>query len=84
VNQDFIGSPKLTRFERARVIGARSLQISLGAPVLLPPASNASSSPIDIAIMELDAGVLPMTIRRKMPDGTWVDVSLQDLKKSKK
>jgi hypothetical protein len=30
-----IGPPKLTRFERARVVGARALQVSMGAPVLL-------------------------------------------------
>jgi DNA-directed RNA polymerase subunit K/omega len=48
-----IGPRKLTRFERARIIGARALQVSLGAPILveLPPSM---SDPIDIALAELE------------------------------
>jgi DNA-directed RNA polymerase subunit K len=33
-DNNLIGPPKLTRFERARIVGARALQISLGAPIL--------------------------------------------------
>ncbi len=69
-----IGPPKLTRFEKARIVGARALQISMGAPILIEP-SKATSSPIDIAIEELKGGVLPMTIRRTLPDG----VTFQDI-----
>ena len=60
-----IGPPKLTRFERARIAGARALQVSLGAPILveLPPKM---SDPIDIALIEIKEGVLPMTIRRTL------------------
>lgn len=62
-----IGPPWLTRFERARVIGARALQISMGAPVLvdvskLPP--HVREDPVLLAKAELEAGVLPMTIVR--------------------
>jgi DNA-directed RNA polymerase I, II, and III subunit RPABC2 len=73
-----IGPPKLTRFERARIVGARALQISLGAPILveLPPSV---SDPIDIALAELKDGVLPITIRRALPDGTFEDTALSDL-----
>lgn len=73
-----IGPPKLTRFERARIAGARALQVSLGAPILveLPPRM---SDPIDIALAELKAGVLPMTIRRTLPDGSYQDIALVDL-----
>ena len=83
MNQEFIGPPKLTRFERARVIGARALQIALGAPLLLPP-SQTKTKPIDIAIMELEKGVLPISIRRKLPDGTYVDIPLKELVKNGK
>lgn len=71
-----IGPRRLTRFERARVIGARALQIAMGAPVLLklPPEV---SDPIDIASRELSEGVLPITIRRKLPSGTYQDVPIQ-------
>jgi DNA-directed RNA polymerase subunit K len=54
---------KYTRFERARIIGARALQISLGAPVLVD-VSEATFDPIDIAILEYDKGVVPMTVKR--------------------
>ena len=73
-----IGPPKLTRFERARIIGARALQISLGAPILveLPPSVT---DPIDIALRELREDVLPMTLRRVLPDNTYQDIALSDL-----
>lgn len=73
-----IGPPKLTRFERARITGARALQISLGAPILVDLPSRVSD-PIDIALTELREGILPMTIRRTLPDGTHQDISVIDL-----
>ena len=71
-----IGPPKLTRFEKARIVVARALQISMGAPILVE-VSEGFSSPIDIALKELDAGILPMTIRRTLPDGTYQDIPLK-------
>lgn len=52
-----------TRFERARILGARALQISLGAPILtdIPPALI---DPVEIAEREFAAGVIPITVRR--------------------
>jgi DNA-directed RNA polymerase I, II, and III subunit RPABC2 len=73
-----IGPPKLTRFERARILGARSLQISLGAPILVNLSPNISD-PIDIAIVELRDSVLPITIRRTLPEGSYQDIPLEDL-----
>ncbi len=70
-----IGPPRLTRFERARIIGARALQLSLGAPLLL--SGIRYSNPIQIAKEELEAGVLPITIRRKISDGTHQDIPLK-------
>lgn len=77
-----IGPPKLTRFERARIIGARALQVSLGAPILveLPPSV---SDPIDIALKELRENALPMTLRRILPDKTHQDIALSDLLKQR-
>jgi DNA-directed RNA polymerase subunit K/omega len=48
----------------------------MGAPVLTEPTQGASN-PIDIAIRELDIGILPMTIRRTLPDGTHQDIPLK-------
>ncbi|RJS78851.1 DNA-directed RNA polymerase subunit K [Candidatus Bathyarchaeota archaeon] len=71
-----IGPSKLTRFERARIVGARALQISMGAPILIE-LSEKLTSPIDIAIKELEIGILPITIRRTLPDGTYQDIPLK-------
>ncbi len=71
-----IGPPKLTRFEKARVVGARALQVSMGAPVLLD-VTDPKQSPIDIALLELDEGVLPISIRRSLPDGTSQNIPLK-------
>ncbi len=53
-----------TRFEVARLIGARALQIRMGAPILvkLPRGIN---RPLDIARLELNKDVLPITVKRK-------------------
>lgn len=73
-----IGPPKLTRFEKARIVGARALQVSLGAPILAL-LEKGVSDPIDISLIELDEGVLPMTIRRTLPEGKYQDIPLIDL-----
>lgn len=52
---------KYTRYERARIIGARALQISMGAPVLIDVDKK---EPIDIAYAELEKGVIPITVKR--------------------
>ena len=70
-----IGPRKLTRFERARIIGARALQVSLGAPILAEIADS-MIDPVDISLAELEEGVLPMTLRRALPDKTYQDISL--------
>jgi DNA-directed RNA polymerase I, II, and III subunit RPABC2 len=76
-----VGPPKITRFEKARIVGARALQISMGAPILLE-VNEAISNPIDIALEELEVGILPITIRRTLPDGTFQDIPLKWLLKS--
>ncbi|MFP4529978.1 MAG: DNA-directed RNA polymerase subunit K [Halodesulfurarchaeum sp.] len=50
------------RYEKARILGARALQISYGAPVLI---ETVQSEPILIAAEEYDASVLPFTVRRE-------------------
>ncbi|HEV2429279.1 MAG TPA: DNA-directed RNA polymerase subunit K [Thermoplasmata archaeon] len=55
--------PTLTRFERARILGARALQISLGAPILIDVSAQLVD-PVEIAEREYAAGVIPITVRR--------------------
>ncbi|MDH5481531.1 MAG: DNA-directed RNA polymerase subunit K [Candidatus Bathyarchaeota archaeon] len=71
-----IGPPKITRFEKARIVGSRALQISMGAPPLID-VSEGFSSPIEIALKELEVGILPITIRRALPDGTFQDIPIK-------
>ncbi|MDR1722256.1 MAG: DNA-directed RNA polymerase subunit K [Methanobrevibacter sp.] len=52
---------KLTRFEKARILGARALQISMGAKPKVKIGD--SIDPIDIALLELEQGVLPLDVR---------------------
>ncbi len=73
-----IGPPELTKYERARIIETRTLQIAMGAPILIPP-EEAPPDPILIAMMELERGILPITIRRTLPDGSYQDIPLSVL-----
>ncbi len=52
-----------TRFEKARIIGARALQISMGAPVLIHLPEDIVD-PLDIAMYEFERGVIPITVKR--------------------
>ena len=56
---------KYTRFEIARIIGARGLQISVGAPVLMEVPEELID-PIDIAMLEWEKGLLPITVKRSI------------------
>ena len=56
-----MASQRYNRYEKARIIGARALQIAHGAPVLV---GTDSTEPILIAAEEYDAGVLPFTVNR--------------------
>ena len=56
-----MSSQRFNRYEKARILGARALQLSYGAPVLL---ETDQTEPILIAAEEYDAGILPFTVRR--------------------
>ena len=62
---------KLSKYEKARLIGARALQISMGAPFLVElkeeDLERINYNPIEIAKIELNKGVLPISVRRPMP-----------------
>lgn len=75
-NEIYIGPKKLTRFERARIVGARALQIAMGAPIVIE-VPEARVGPIDIALLELDSGTLPLTIRRTLPNEEYQDIPLK-------
>lgn len=55
-----------TRFERARIIGARALQIAMGAPILIL-IDGPVVDPVQIAIREFGDSVIPITVKRTVP-----------------
>jgi DNA-directed RNA polymerase I, II, and III subunit RPABC2 len=57
---------KLTKFETARIIGARALQLSMGAPILIKRPKDLYNT-VQIAKEELANGVLPITVNRPAP-----------------
>jgi len=74
-----MGPPTLTRFEKARIMGARSLQLSLGAPPFIDIPASAITS-LDISMKELEERVIPITIRRVLPNGDYQNIPLFDFK----
>jgi len=67
-SKDEIWGPKrLTRYERARIISARTLQLSLGAPPFIDVSELKTTDPVEIARAELERGLLPLTIARRIP-----------------
>jgi DNA-directed RNA polymerase subunit K len=64
---------RFTRFEVARIISARALQVALGAPVLIEAKKN-GFDPEGIAEEEFKANKIPMTIKRTLPSGEVVVV----------
>ncbi len=63
---------KYTKYEKARIIGARALQLAMGAPLLLKLTKEdferINYSPIEIAKLEFKEDVIPITIKRPMPE----------------
>jgi len=70
-----LGPPTLTRFEKARIMGARALQLSLGAPpfIEIPPSAKTS---LDIALEELEQRIIPIVIRRRLPNGDYQNIPI--------
>jgi len=70
-----MGPPTLTRFEKARIMGARALQLSLGAPPFIEIPSSAKTS-LDIALAELEQRIIPIVIRRRLPNGDYQNIPI--------
>ncbi|MBT4651073.1 DNA-directed RNA polymerase subunit K [Candidatus Woesearchaeota archaeon] len=66
-----MNTAKHTKYEKARMVGSRALQLSMGAPILLKMSKKEMESlkynPIKIALKEYESGVLPITVKRPLP-----------------
>ncbi len=70
--------PFLTKYEKARIVGKRAEQISKGAPPLVEVGNL--ENPIDIAMKELRERKIPYIIRRPLPNGTFEDWRVEELR----
>ena len=76
--ENYITSPYLTKYERARILGTRALQLSKNAPPMVVPMPG-ETDPYKLAERELNEKKIPFIIRRYLPDRTYEDWKLQDL-----
>jgi DNA-directed RNA polymerase subunit K len=60
-----------TKYERARILGARALQIAMNAPLLIKikkeDLEKINYNSLKIAEIELDSDILPITIKKPFP-----------------
>ena len=75
--QERITTHYLTKYERARVLGTRALQISMNAPVMVD--LEGETDPLKIAQKELRERKIPIIIRRYLPDGSFEDWGIDEL-----
>eukprot|EP00742_Colponemidia_sp_Colp-10_P005816 GILJ01006220.1.p1 GENE.GILJ01006220.1~~GILJ01006220.1.p1 ORF type:complete len:134 (-),score=26.84 GILJ01006220.1:122-523(-) len=75
--QERVTSKYMTKYERARVLGTRALQISMNAPIMVE--LEGETDPLQIAEKELREKKIPFTIRRYMPDGSYEDWNVDEL-----
>ena len=78
-NEIVTGPPTLTRFEKARIMGARALQLSLGAPPFISIPKDTSTS-LEIAMEELNERLIPIVIRRVLPNGDYQNIPINHFK----
>nr|CCA17772.1 DNAdirected RNA polymerase I putative [Albugo laibachii Nc14] len=76
-NAQRVTTKYMTKFERARVLGTRALQISMNAPVMVD--IEGETDPLKIALKELRDRKIPIIIRRYLPDGSFEDWSIDEL-----
>lgn len=61
----------MTKYEKARIIGVRAVQISKNAPIYVEIEDNMNNDALSIAEKELAAKKIPFIIRRYLPDGSF-------------
>ena len=67
----------MTKYERARILGSRALQISKNAPLMVDDGDE--SDPYKLAEHELNEKKIPFIVRRYLPDGSYEDWKVADL-----
>ena len=75
--QQKVTTKYMTKYERARILGTRALQISMNAPVMVD--LEGETDPLKIAIKELKEKKIPINVRRYLPDNSYEDWSVNEL-----
>ena len=62
---------KFSKYEKARMLGSRALQIAMGAPFLVKLSETdlqkIKFNPLEIAKIEFEKGIIPITVKRPLP-----------------
>jgi DNA-directed RNA polymerase I, II, and III subunit RPABC2 len=72
-----VTSKRMTKYERARLLGTRALQISMNAPIMVQ-VDTGETDPLQIAMKELREKKIPLIVRRFLPDGSYEDWSIDE------
>ena len=76
-----------TKYEHARIVGARALQISMGAPLLVKldddDLKKIGYNPVEIAKMEFSQGLIPIDVKRPMPGTVKKDAAAKPFDQTK-
>jgi len=87
VKQKAVEKIQFTKYEKARILGSRALQISMGAPYLIKLSKEELEAlkfnPLEIAKLEYDAGVIPITVTRPMPQPMREETPVKHVKEEK-
>ncbi|KAF9079880.1 DNA-directed RNA polymerases I II and III subunit RPABC2 [Mortierella sp. AD031] len=75
--EDRTTTPYMTKYERARILGARALQLSMNAPVLVD--LEGETDALNIAMKELNNKMIPLVVRRYLPDNTYEDWEVSEM-----
>lgn len=75
-----ITRPILTKYEKTSILGQRAQQILNGSNILVDIKTLKVKNPLEIARKELKEGLIPFIVRRPLPNGTYEDWKVSDLK----
>jgi len=76
-----------TKYEQARIVGARALQISMGAPFMVKlneeELKKIGYNPIEIAKLEFSQGVIPIKVKKPLPGTGKKEVTMKPFDQTK-
>ena len=76
-----------TKYEHARIVGARALQISMGAPFMVKLSEDdlkrMNYNPIEIAKLEFSQGLIPISVKRPFPGAVKRDITFKPFDQTK-